>query len=430
MIVKCNVLAANTSQEPNVELSTKDKTILRDVGRKLAEVAAHPSHKEKAGLWRRLNGLERVRPMILLMDSTQHETGNKVELQCEGKWARAEERALRTKIYQWEHMRDDRVIDATSYCSFIYTVTGMGIEVNTTNPDHVFGAKQYNCVIDDNSDPEMIRMPEVTVDWNATNRRLDLFHEVYDGIIPVGAHGNAGCWFAIMDGFIQWRGLQRTFIDMIDRPEWVHAWMEQLTRWHESEWEQYEELGLISLNNCTDGVMSVGPGGLGFTDELPQPDFDGEHIRRKDIWGHATTQIFSEVSPAMHEEFALKYERRFLSKFGLSSYGCCEPLDRKVNILRSIPNLRRISMSPWIDAARGAEAIGRDGVFSYKPNPAILGMETWDVNYAREQLRDVFEKTKGCVVEVIMKDLHTVRGEVRRMSEWVDMAMQLAQEYA
>ncbi len=45
-------------------------------------------------------------------------------------------------------------------------------------------------------------------------------------------------------------------------------------------------------------------------------------------------------------------------------------------------------------------------------------------------MRDAFEKTKGCVVEVIMKDLHTVRGEVNRMWEWVDMARELSQEYA
>ena len=201
-----------------------------------------------------------------------------------------------------------------------------------------------------------------------------------------------------------------------------------MTAWHLSRLDQYERLGVLALNN---GANGVGPGGLGFTDELPAKDFDGVHVRARDQWGHATTQIFSLVSPAMHIEFALQYESRFLSRFGLGCYGCCEPLDRKVDIIkRHLPNLRRLSMSPWVDPARGAEAIGKSLVFSYKPNPAILGGETWDVDYARRQLRDTLEKTRGCVVEVIMKDLHSVRGQPRRMWEWVSMAKDLAEEYA
>jgi hypothetical protein len=203
--------------------------------------------------------------------------------------------------------------------------------------------------------------------------------------------------------------------------------MDHLTQWNLSRLDQYEKLNALSLNNGNNGV---GPGGLGFTDELPQPDFDGTHVRTMDQWGHATTQIFSEVSPAMHDEFALTYEKRFLARFGLAGYGCCEPLDMKLDIVKTIPRLRRVSMSPWVDPARGAEGLGSDIIFSYKPNPAVIGMETWDVDLARSWLRDVFEKTRGCVVEVLMKDLHTCRKEPKRMWEWVDMAMQLAEEYA
>ena len=49
---------------------------------------------------------------------------------------------------------------------------------------------------------------------------------------------------------------------------------------------------------------------------------------------------------------------------------------------------------------------------------------------ARESLRDTFEKTRGCAVEVIMKDLHTCRGEPHRMWEWTRMASALAEEFA
>jgi hypothetical protein len=67
----------------------------------------------------------------------------------------------------------------------------------------------------------------------------------------------------------------------------------------------------------------VRTGGLGFIDELPQSDFDGKHVRTIDMWGHATTQIFSEVSLAMHDEFALSYEKRFLCIIVTTNHGAC-----------------------------------------------------------------------------------------------------------
>lgn len=410
-----------------MNISEKDKNTLRSLAKEVAEVAALPVQKEKAELWRKLNRLERIRPMILLQNGTWHETKYQIQLETEDDFARRQEWQLRTKLYHWRHMQDDHVYEANIYCPIVIKRTGMGISTNPTRPNHEFGAALYNPVIEDDAEPGMIPMPTVTVDWKETEHNYQRMCDIYDGILTVEKRGVSGHWFAIMDQFIQWRGLQNTFTDMIDRPEWVHAWMKRMTQWYMSLLDQYEEQNLLSLNNGNNGV---GPGGLGFTDELPQNDFDGIHVRTVDQWGHATTQIFSEVSPAMHDEFALTYEKQFLSRFGLASYGCCEPLDKKLHIVKSIPNLRRVSMSPWVDVARGAEGLKSDYIFSYKPNPAIIGMEEWDLELAREQLRDALEKTKDCVIEVIMKDLHTCRRQPYRMWEWVDMAMQLAEEYA
>ena len=410
-----------------MNLPEKDKTVLRNLAKKNAEIAALPVQKEKAELWLRLNNLERVRPMVLLQNGTWHETKDQIKLETEDEFARNQEWNLRAMLYHWEHMRDDHVYSAMVYSPIVVRDTGMGIQTDATVPDHVFGAKHFNPVIDENAEPSIIPMPTVTVDWEETERNYQRLCEIYDGILTVEKRGVSGLGFAIMDQFIQWRGLHNTFTDMIDRPEWVHAWMERMTEWHLNRLSQYEKLNVLSLNNGNNGV---GPGGFGFTDELPQRDFDGTHVRTIDQWGHATTQIFSEVSPAMHDEFALTYEKRFLKRFGLASYGCCEPLDKKLDIVKTIPNLRRVSMSPWVDVARGAEGLSSDYIFSYKPNPAIIGMEKWDVEFARKQLRDALEKAHGCIIEVIMKDLHTCRKEPWRMWEWVKMAMQLAEEYA
>jgi hypothetical protein len=226
---------------------------------------------------------------------------------------------------------------------------------------------------------------------------------------------------------ITFYGIDEMMIDLIDRPELVHAAMDRMTTAILRRHQQYEELGLLGLNNRGD---RVGTGGLGWTDELPADDFDGEHVRMIDCWGGNMAQIFSEVSPAMHEEFALNYELRVLEKFGLNYYGCCEPLHKKIGIVSKIPRLRKVSMSPFVDWRQGAEAVGDRYVYSAKPNPAVLATERWHPDQARADLREMLAATEGCHVEIIMKDVHTLRNEPQRLWEWADLAMDEVERFA
>ena len=114
-----------------------------------------------------------------------------------------------------------------------------------------------------------------------------------------------------------------------------------------------------------------------------------------------------------------------MRRWGMNYYGCCEPLDRKVDVLRRIPNLRKISMSPFADMGRAAEAVGTDYVLSHKPTPALLAFDDWNLDLARVALIQALEASKGCHVEVIMKDISTLRREPRRLWEWERMAMEV-----
>ena len=164
---------------------------------------------------------------------------------------------------------------------------------------------------------------------------------------------------------------------------------------------------------------------------MPQADFNPDRIRATDIWGSCAAQIFAEVSPEMHEEFGLAYERRWLERFGLTYYGCCEPLAKKIDILKSIPNLRKISVSPWNDFEKAAERIGGDYVFSYKPNPEILARDTWQRDVARAELENVLQiaRKHNCNVEIIMKDISTVHYQPERLWDWTMIAAEVAENY-
>ena len=422
------VAAGSAAYLMGMDMLENEKALVRDAAKQIAEIASLPVQEQTAELWRRLNRLDPVRPMVMLQNGAWNETLDDREAQCTDSFYRGQELHLRRVLYQWEHVRGDMVVEDVFYSPIVVHDTGWGLNVNAVRPDHYFGAAHFEPVITSEQDVDKIQLPQVTVDREETEHVFQRYSDLYDGIFKVQKRGQCGFWFAIFDQFIQWRGLDQAFVDMLDRPAWMHRVLERMTQGMIGQLDQLEQRNALGLNN---GNVGVGPGGLGFTDELPQPDFDGAHVRAKDMWGHATTQIFSVVSPAMHEEFALQYESRYLQRFGLAGYGCCEPLHRKVDVIRKhIPNLRRISMSPWVDVAMGAEAVGKDLVFSYKPNPAILGGEAWEVEAARAHLRDVLEKTRGCAVEIIMKDLHTCRNEPRRMWEWTRMAQELAQQYA
>ena len=101
-----------------------------------------------------------------------------------------------------------------------------------------------------------------------------------------------------------------------------------------------------------------------------------------------------------------------------------------MDILRRIPNLRKISMSPLGGRrTRARESIGRDFVFSCKPNPALLAEDAGGLGW-RADLRDALDKARGCHVEIIMKDISTVRYQPQRLWEWAAMAMELAEAFA
>ncbi len=412
-------------------LPAQERDLVRSLAARVAEIAAHPGQQERRNRWLCLNRLERVRPTIHIqaLDANIWEELIPPEtLQCSDPFCRAHELEMRKRIYAWEHFQDDRVTEDLFVCPLVIEGLSVGPSVDVETPTKRWGAHHYKSVIVEEKDLEKIQVEaEVRVNWEATDRHYQLLCELYDGVLRVEKQGPNFYWFSIMDNFATWRGIQQMFTDLLDRPAWVHEAMDRIVRGHLNRLEQLEALGVLSPGHRN---AHLGSGGYGWTEELAPTGEDGR-VRLKDLWARAATQLFTDgISPEMHWEFAIQYEIRLLERFGLSCYGCCEPLDRKMEQVRRIPNLRRVSMSPWVDLERAAAAVGRDYVYTHKPNPAIVSMEQWHPDLAEQQLREAFEKTRDNVVEVNLQDLHTVRGEPHRLDEWSRIARQLAEEYA
>ena len=163
-------------------------------------------------------------------------------------------------------------------------------------------------------------------------------------------------------------------LDLIERPDLVHAAVERMVDAWMVELDQFVALNALALD-CNN--TRIGSGGYGYTRELPGADFDPDYVQPHNMWGCSNAQVFSEVSPEMHWEFAMRHDLRWLARWGLTYYGCCEPLHQKIDLLRQIPNLRKLSVSPRCDSQRVVQEVGTDYVISRKPNPAILAEDDW-----------------------------------------------------
>jgi hypothetical protein len=302
-------------------------------------------------------------------------------------------------------------------------------KIHHDSPDSIASHK-YTRLIKDEKDIDKIRTPEVEYDAEATEYYFELYQDIFKDVLAVKKQGQPGFWFAPWDSLTTWYGAQEILMDMAFRPELLKMAMEKLTEANLEMLEKYEKQNLLSLNNGN-YKFGNGTGGPGYTDELPKDDFDGENVRTCDLWGSAAAQIFSEVSPQMHEELALKYEKRWLEKFGLNYYGCCEPLHNKIDILENIPNLRKISMSPWAKVEKGAEKIGRKYVYSYKADPAVFAEDHWDQQSVSKKIQKDIETIQGygCVMEIILKDVSTINKKPKRLNSWAQTVSDLAARY-
>jgi len=165
-----------------------------------------------------------------------------------------------------------------------------------------------------------------------------------------------------------------------------------------------------------------------YCDDLPDPKPNAP-CRRRDLWGFMAAQEYALVGPAMHDEFLLQYQRPIMKPFGLIHYGCCEDLTRKIDLLRQIPNLRSIAVTPMADPVKCAEQIGTDYFASWRPSPADLVSTEWNKQRMRKILRhglDAFD-ANGCRTCILLKDIENVNREPDRLRRFVAVAREEAE---
>ena len=407
-----------------------DREILRQLAGQIAQIASLDVQKETAELYRAVNSLRMIRPVVLLdeLPWNQLNASGELTLQCQDPFLRNIECGMRRTLWRWNHCRGDMLIEPyyDLYRSVRYSDIGISVleEQLANDGDNHIVSHRYIDQLSTMEDLEKLHTPEVWVDTAEEERNFQRLDDLFGDLLPIRLHGIGFKGFSPWDTLAMWRGVEPIYIDLLDNPELLHAFMRKYTDIQKAVLDQEEALGLLDAHNpvlhCT----------AGYVDELPGDVTDGK-VTRKNVWGRGTAQMFASVSPAMHDEFEIEYAKEYFDGFGLVYYGCCEPLHDKIDIVKKLPNLRKISITPWADVRKSAEQMGADYVLSRKPNPATVGVPHLDEEDLRKDILETLtvcrENNTPC--EFILKDISSACYNPDNLTRWEQVVMETVKNF-
>jgi len=409
-------------------IEEKERSIIRELARRLAELAHSDENSYRQKLWLDVNSLRKPeRPPVICHPGggAWGESLPSESVICKDPYLSSLEYQFRQTLYKWE-LGDDTVISPWMSVPSVMRLEGQyfwGLPIGYVSvryEDVSLTAWRYDPPIKEESDIERIVPPRYHYDDTATQENLSRMHDLLGDILPVKqtcSLPGPGAW---LHGWAtELRGVQQLLLDLMDRPEWVHRLMRILMEGFLSVMDQYEEMGVLTLNNT--GTMAC--------DDLPQADFDGKNIRLHDLWGRGESQEFQGVSPAQHEEFLIQYQKPILERFGLTYYGCCEDLTNKIPLILSISNLRKFVCSPWTDIGKLAEAVGDRYVIEWRQKATDVVYAS-DLTDMRKHLERGLHLAKGCRIQIVLQELETTNHNPRRLADWSALAKEVgAQAY-
>lgn len=390
---------------------------IRELAKKLKELSETPENIRKRRYWADHNDLKGNAPPLLWVcpddDGAWLELISLDTLKCIDPDLRNLELKLKKLLYHAENFQDDFVFEAVvyfdipgEYTGYHYGKKNQATAWGVPIEEKVAGKTAYHLdnFIKTPEDMEKILNHEVDFipDYEEWIRQREKLNEAAGGIIRVEfVLPYSVLVQSLLIELVHLRGLEELLYDLYDNPDFLESILSHMAQSKARLLDRLEGSQMLFENRTN---IYTGSGGLGYTNDMLK---DPKDVKLRDMWGFADAQEFSHVSPDMFEEYAVKYQKIGLNRFGMGCYGCCEPMDNKYDIIfRHIKNLRRISISPWSDIRIAAERIGKRAIFSWKPNPAAICCG-FDEDEIVQMLRETARATRDCISEIILKDIRT-----------------------
>ena len=406
-------------------LNAAEIAVLRQLASEYAQAASLGGQGERRRRWLNLNHLRGERPLVLIDQIPWEEMDVDGSLDCQVRdpYWRGVETNLRQTLYKWRHRPADMVLDPYICLPRPICSSGWGIGVEETlafsSPETEVKSHHYINQIREPEDIAKIRTPQITLDAAEEAAIVETARRVFEGILPfrmVGMTMHLGIW----DSISMWMGVENCYLELMDRPEMMHQLMETLTR------GLIDMVGQLNALQAFDIHSHICHCSHTYLEDLPA----SEEAVSANAWAFGLAQLFTSVSPAITDEFEVAYMRRVFPLFGAIYYGCCDRLDDRLDVIEKLPQVRKISCSPWSDRERFAANLDRKRyVMSNKPSPAFLATPSLDEDAIRADLRRTIRAARehDVCLEIILKDISTVCRRPQNLWRWQEIAMEEAQ---
>lgn len=398
-----------------------DIDVLRPLAEQYLKLATDPVQDERRRLWTDHFSLRPTRPPVLatfgMWNRWCWDVFGDNQMQCRSPVLREQERSLRMALFHASY-GDDSIFEPWLT---VQADRGDGwdglwkLRCKVIPPNDPTGAWHYDPAIVELADADKLVAPRHAIDEGATARRVDEIETALGGILPVDVNRGPLCQgFSsdIVTLLCKLRGLEQVMLDMYENPEWLHRVVAFMREGILANQAAAEAAGDYSLSCHQNQAMP-------YCRELEPPRPASGPRKRNHLWGFCAAQEMTLVSPAMHDEFILQYQKPIMEHFGLVHYGCCEDLTRKIDMLRQVRNLRSIAVTPTANVAACAVQIGTEYAISWRPNPTDMLCAGWDEARIRRIIGEGLTACRGGFPHIHLKDVETLQGDLTRLPRWV-----------
>lgn len=176
-----------------------DREILRSLAGQIAEIASLDIHKETAKLYRGVNNLKMIRPVVLLdeLPWNQLNGDGELTLHCDDPFLRDVELGMRKTIYQWKHCRGDMLVEPFYMLNRSIHVGDIGVSIPH---GEIIAADAGNNIVSHQLEDQLgtmeaikaLHVPEITVEDDETERRSVRLDAIFGDLLPIRLRGISG----------------------------------------------------------------------------------------------------------------------------------------------------------------------------------------------------------------------------------------------
>ena len=401
-----------------------DLQILRELAKQQYELSQTPQMQTLKKEWFLHNTFKGTRPMITIELGGFESEIIPPLLKCEGEKAREIEARLYRNMVNHTLFGDDFVVK--DYYPITHSVWLKLFDLNVERVETGGLGHQFVHQITDLKEDfyKIEQNSKYFGDKSKTQKEIEFINELFGDILPAKLEGR-GLYAVPTQDVVHFMGMENMLFAMYDYPAEFKAMMDRIA---DEYIEYFNWLAADGFLLPTVGGEAVAQGTWCYTDELPS---EKPELTTCDVWGFLDSQETVNISPDMFGEFVWPCYEKIARNYGLLSYGCCEPVHPIFDdYLSTLPNLRKVSISPWCDEEFMGERLkGKNIIFHRKPSPNFIGVGIeLDEAAVIEHIDKTVKAAKGCKLEFTQRDVYTAANNPEKVRRFVELIRQRAEK--